>query len=115
MSGTPKYQISPKFIFKFNFWSAILVPPFILFINVEFTDSSLNMSRTVNKVTSDSSKFSINSHFSRLDWNRRFLFIYLFISLLFVISIFKNAELPNIKYIRSKERCTSMLQMNIKT
>ena len=32
MSETPSYQISPKFIFKFNYWSAILEPPFLISI-----------------------------------------------------------------------------------
>ena len=42
-------------------------------------------------------------------WNRHFLFIYLFIyfQFRFVISIFRNFKLRNIKCIRSKERCTS--------
>ena len=67
MSGTPKYRISPKLIF---FGSAI-----ILFLNVEFTDSASNMSKTVQKLTRNSSKFSMNSYYCRPYWNRHFLFL----------------------------------------
>ena len=47
---------------------------------------------------------------------RHFLFIYLFIyfQFRFVISIFKNPQLRNIKYVRSEERCTSVFQRDIK-
>ena len=31
------------------------------------------------------------------------------------ITMFKTPQLPNIKYIRSNEPCTSMLQVDIKT
>ena len=65
MSGTPKYRFLPKFVFEFNYWSAVLVSSFFFLLNVEFTDSSSKMSRIVKKVTSDSSKFSMNSHFSQ--------------------------------------------------
>ena len=42
------YWISPKFIFKFNFWSAISVHHF-LFLTVKFTDLSLKTSGTAKK------------------------------------------------------------------
>ena len=51
---------------------------------------------------------SYNLHFSRLYFNRHFLIIYFYFR--FEISIFQNPQLPNIKYIRSKEWWTSMFQ-----
>ena len=50
----------------------------------------------------------------RIETVLSYVFIYLF-SVQIRNSIFKNLQLPNIKYIRSKERCTSTFQKDIKT
>ena len=43
-----------------------------------------------------------------------FTYLFMYFQFRFVISIFKNLQLSNIKYIKNKERCTSMLQRDIK-
>ena len=95
-------------------WSAIFFRHF-LFLNVDFTDSSSKMSRIVKKNNKRFIQIQYEFASCRPYWNRHFLFIYLVILLLFVISIFKNPQLPSIKHIRSKERCMSVLQRDIKT
>ena len=62
--------------------SQVLNPPSLysnVYFNVEFTDSLLKMSRTVKKLLSESSKFSIYSHFSPPYIGTAVSYIYLFI------------------------------------
>ena len=42
-------------------------------------------------------------------------YFFTYLEFRFVISIFKNPQLPNIKYIKNKKRCTNLLQRDIKT
>ena len=68
------YWISPKFIFKFDVWSAILVQSF-LFLNVESPDSSLKISQTFSTSSRQSRDTTpcrkdrtIKSCFARTKW-----------------------------------------------
>ena len=58
--------------------SQVLNPP-SLYLNVEFTDSLLKISRTIKKLLSESSKLSIYSHFSPPYIGTAISYIYLFI------------------------------------
>ena len=86
-----------------------------LFLSGEFIDSSSKMSRNVKKGI----KRFIKIHYVIAFWSAILeppFLIYLFINFQFrfVIKIFKNPQLQNIKYIISKERCTNMFQRDIK-
>ena len=76
-----------------------------LFLNVEFADSSSTISKTFKKLLSYSFKFSIYSHFGH-HIGSAISYFFIQFQFRFAVSIFQNRQLPNIKYIRSKERCT---------
>ena len=71
MSGTSSQVLNPPSLYS-NLYSS-------LYLNIEFTDLLLKISRTIKKLLSDSSKYSIYSHFSPPYIGNVISYIYLFI------------------------------------
>ena len=71
MTGTSSQVLNPPSLYS-NLYSS-------LYLNVEFTDSSLKISRTIKKLLSESSKFSIYSYLSPPYIGTTISYIYLFI------------------------------------
>ena len=68
------YWISPKFIFKFDFWSVILVRQFFIFKCWIHKFIIKNIQEPLKKVPSQSSKFSNYLHFGPPYWICHLLF-----------------------------------------
>ena len=79
MSGISSQVLNPPILYS-NLYSS-------LYLNVEFTDSLLKISRTIKKLLSESSKFSIYSHFSPPYIGTAISYIYL---LIYKIMYIKN-------------------------
>ena len=67
------------------------------FLNVEFTDSSSKMSRTVKKVKKAIHLNSVWIHILVCHIGTAISYLFIYFQFTFVISNFKNSQLPNIK------------------
>ena len=112
MSRTVKKSPKRKIQYLFAFWSAILDPPFVIF---ELYAQIRNQWPQKFLCTISSSIYSYTVYILVSHIGTAISYLFIYFQFRFVITIFKNPQLPNIKYIRSNERCTSMLQGDNKT